>query len=117
RAAEAVQVQRARAEAAVVAERNMIARELHDVAAHHLSGMVIQAAAVERLIGRDAEAARAGAAWIRAQGKATLENLRQVVGLLRDTDTDGNAPVPGVSALPALVEEARRLGSEVAFER
>ncbi len=118
RAAEAVRAQRERAEAAVVSERARIARELHDVAAHHLSGMVIQAAAVERLIGRDAEAAKSGAAWIRSQGKATLENLRQVVGLLRDRggDGDGNAPIPGVSALPALVAEARQLGSEVDFE-
>lgn len=119
RAAEAIQARIARAEAAVAAERTRIARELHDVAAHHLSGMVIQAAAVERLIGRDADAAKSGAAWIRSQGKATLENLRQVVGLLREhgADGDGNAPIPGVSALPALVDEARQLGSEVEFER
>lgn len=117
RAAEAMRAQRERAEAAIVAERTRIARELHDVAAHHLSGMVVQAAAVERLIARDAEAAGAGAAWIRSQGKATLENLRQVVGLLRESDTDGNAPVPGVSALPALVAEARRLGDDVDFEQ
>lgn len=116
RAAEAIRAQRALAAAAIVAERSSIARELHDVAAHHLSGMVVQAAAVERLIARDAEAAKAGAAWIRSQGKATLENLRQVVGLLRENDTDGNAPVPGVSALPALVAEARRLGDDVDFE-
>ncbi|HLU29466.1 MAG TPA: histidine kinase [Glycomyces sp.] len=117
RAAEAIRAQRALAAAAIAAERSSIARELHDVAAHHLSGMVVQAAAVERLIARDAEAAKAGAAWIRSQGKATLENLRQVVGLLRENDTDGNAPVPGVSALPALVAEARRLGDDVDFER
>ncbi|WP_169731959.1 sensor histidine kinase [Glycomyces arizonensis] len=116
RATAVLRAHRERAEAAVIAERARIARELHDVAAHHLSGMVIQAAAVERLIGRDAEAAKSGAAWIRSQGKATLENLRQVVGLLRDTDTDGNAPVPGVSALPALMAEARQLGSEVESE-
>jgi signal transduction histidine kinase len=120
RAEEAIRSQRERARGAVAAERTRIARELHDVAAHHLSGMVVQAAAVERLIDRDPAAAKAGAAWIRSQGKATLDNLRQVVGLLRDSDgagEDGNAPVPGLPALEALVEEARGLGAEVAFER
>ncbi|WP_199042929.1 sensor histidine kinase [Glycomyces salinus] len=118
RTAEAIRAQRERAEAAVAAERTRIARELHDVAAHHLSGMVVQAAAVERLIGRDDAAAASGAAWIRSQGKATLENLRLVVGLLRDRDADdGNAPVPGLSALPSLIDEARGLGDRVEFER
>lgn len=120
RAEEAIRAQRERARAAVAAERTRIARELHDVAAHHLSGMVVQAAAVERLIDRDAAAARSGAAWIRSQGKATLENLRQVVGLLRDSDgagEDGNAPVPGLPAVEALVAEARGLGADVAFAR
>ncbi|GAB3661848.1 sensor histidine kinase [Glycomyces tarimensis] len=120
RAAQAIASQRDRARAAVAAERTRIARELHDVAAHHLSGMVIQAAAVERLIDRDSESAKSGAAWIRSQGKATLANLRQVVGLLREHDgpgEDGNAPVPGLAAIEALVEDARRLGAEVGLER
>ena len=118
RADEAIRAQLERAEAAIGAERTRIARELHDVAAHHLSGMVIQAAAVERLIERDPDAAKSGAAWIRSQGKETLANLRQVVGLLRDRDGgDGNAPVPGLSALDTLIAEARRLGDTVAFER
>ncbi|GAB3164342.1 sensor histidine kinase [Myceligenerans halotolerans] len=113
-----IAAQRERAETAVAAERGRIARELHDVAAHHLSGMIVQASAVDRLIGRDDDAARSGAAWIRSQGKATLENLRQVVGLLRDdAGVDGNAPVPGLGALPALVEEARRAGTDVVLER
>lgn len=112
-----IAAQRERAETAVAAERGRIARELHDVAAHHLSGMIVQAAAVGRLIGRDDEAARSGAAWIRSQGKATLENLRQVVGLLRDdAGVDGNAPVPGLEALPVLVAEARRTGTDVVLE-
>lgn len=119
RAAEAIRAQRERTEAAIGAERTRIARELHDVAAHHLSGMVIQAAAVERLIDRDTAAAKAGAAWIRSQGKETLANLRQVVGLLRDggDGEDGNAPVPGLSALDALIADSRRLGDAVSVER
>lgn len=104
----------ARVRAAVADERARLARELHDVAAHHLSGMVVQAAAVERLVGRDPDAARAGAAWLRDQGRETLDNLRQVVGLLRGDDTpDGTAPVPGLAALPDLVQGARDLGDAV----
>lgn len=89
-AAEQVRAQRARLRAAVTAERSQIARELHDVAAHHLSGMVVQAAAVERLIDRDPPADQAGAAWLRRQGKETLDNLRQVVGYC------GSGPIPGL---------------------
>nr|BFF26361.1 hypothetical protein GCM10025732_43260 [Glycomyces mayteni] len=89
------------------------------MAAHHLSGMVVQAAAIERLIDRDPAAAKDGAAWIRTQGKETLANLRQVVGLLRERGDagDGDAPVPGLSALDALVAESRRLGDDVDFAR
>lgn len=119
-AAEAIRTQQARLRAAILAERSQLARELHDVAAHHLSGMVVQAAAVERLIDRDPQAARAGAAWIRRQGRQTLDNLRQVVGLLRgtaDADEDGNAPVPGLDALDDLVRTARDLGTEVELVR
>ncbi|GAA1679840.1 hypothetical protein GCM10009830_28610 [Glycomyces endophyticus] len=119
RAEAVLRAAREREESAVRSERTRIARELHDVAAHHLSGMVVQAAAVERLIDRDPDAAREGAAWIRSQGKETLANLRQVVGLLRERGGagEGTAPVPGLSALEALVEESRRLGDDVRFER
>ena len=113
-----VAAQREHAATAIAAERNRIARELHDVAAHHLSGMIVQASAVDRLIGRDDDAARSGAAWIRSQGKATLENLRQVVGLLRDDNSaDPNSPVPSLEVLPALVAEARQAGVDVVLEQ
>ncbi|WP_454050121.1 sensor histidine kinase [Cellulomonas sp. Marseille-Q8402] len=119
RAAEAVRAQHATARAAVVAERARMARELHDVAAHHLSGMVVQAAAVERLVDPDPAAAKAGAAWIRAQGKETLDNLRLVVGVLREGPdaSDGHAPVPGVADLEHLVATAQGLGARVDLER
>lgn len=114
RAAQLERERDARVRVAVADERARLARELHDVAAHHLSGMVVQAAAVERLVGRDPDAARAGAVWLRDQGRATLDNLRQVVGLLRGDDApDGTAPVPGLAALGDLVRDARALGDEV----
>ncbi|QGW23793.1 histidine kinase-, DNA gyrase B-, and HSP90-like ATPase family protein [Dietzia sp. DQ12-45-1b] len=123
----------ARVRSAVTEERARLARELHDVAAHHLSAMVVQAAAVERLVDRDPDAARTGAVWLRNQGRETLDNLRQMVGLLRedpeDTEDagdsahageaggrDGLAPVPGVAALDHLARTARALGDRVTVE-
>ena len=111
----------ARVRSAVAEERARLARELHDVAAHHLSGMVVQAAAVERLVGRDPDAARAGAVWLRDQGRETLDNLRQMVGLLREDsgeagDRDGLAPLPGIAALDHLTRTARALGDRVTVE-
>ena len=121
RAAEAIESQRARADAAIGLERTRMARELHDIAAHHLSGMVVQTAVVERLIDRDPRAAKEAAAWIRAQGKETLHNLRLVVGALRgpgqggapDALSDGGAPIPGLAVLDRLVQTARDLGTPV----
>ncbi|NJP66614.1 sensor histidine kinase [Streptomyces spiramenti] len=121
RADEAVRVQRERADNAVRAERTSMARELHDIAAHHLSGMVVQAGAAERLIGRDDQAAREATSWVRNQGKETLESLRMVVRALREPGPDGpgadgtfdGAPVPGVAALDRLVAAERRLGAAV----
>ncbi|WP_423461770.1 sensor histidine kinase [Promicromonospora sp. MS192] len=120
RAAEAVRTQRATTQAAIVAERSRMARELHDVAAHHLSGLVVQAAAVERQIDGDPEAAKQGAAWIRRQGKETLESLRLIVGVLRErpgTEDAYDAPPPGLGALDGLVRTARTLGADVELVR
>ncbi|GAB4062664.1 hypothetical protein GCM10028777_03080 [Angustibacter speluncae] len=121
RAEDLQDAQRARVRAAISAERTRMARELHDIAAHHLSGVVVQAAAVERLIGRDPQAALEGTRWIRSQGRATLEDLRLLVGVLREPPgsdaaggaDDPGAPVPGLDVLHELVDVARGLGAEV----
>lgn len=125
RAAELVRTQQAQTRAAIFAERSRMARELHDVAAHHLSGLVVQAAAVERQIDSDPESAKEGTAWIRAQGKETLDSLRLIVGVLRERPgTDGeqgadahDAPPPGLGALEGLVRTARTLGDTVELVR
>ncbi|SDS44910.1 sensor histidine kinase [Actinoplanes derwentensis] len=75
---------RARTEAVLTAERARTARELHDVAAHHLTSLIVQATLVERLLDRDPAAARRHAAAIREEGRNTLHNLRLIVGALRD---------------------------------
>ncbi|MFE6305535.1 sensor histidine kinase [Nocardiopsis sp. NPDC057823] len=123
RAAEEARAERERAESAIRAERTRMARELHDIAAHHLSGMVVQAGAAERLIGRDDEAAREAMAWVRSQGRETLAGLRSVVGALRDPAEDGGAgaeqgaPVPGLADLDRLVGAERELGTEIEVVR
>ncbi|MEY2848581.1 MAG: hypothetical protein RI885_1246 [Actinomycetota bacterium] len=107
-----------RADAAARSERARMAREVHDIAAHHLSGIVVQAAAVERLIRTDPEAALETTRWIRTQGKETLANLRLAVGMLREGHgalDDGGAPVPGLDAVPAIIETERALGVDVVF--
>jgi signal transduction histidine kinase len=124
RAAELLRTQRATTQAAIFAERSRMARELHDVAAHHLSGLVVQAAAVERQIDSDPQAAKAGTRWIRGQGKETLDSLRLIVGVLRErpgadgAGADGHdAPPPGLGALDGLVRTARALGDTVDLVR
>ncbi|MFD2796316.1 sensor histidine kinase [Promicromonospora vindobonensis] len=124
RAAELQRTQQATTRAAIFAERSRMARELHDVAAHHLSGLVVQAAAVERQIDSDPEAAKKGTAWIRGQGKETLDSLRLIVGVLRERPGSGgpgddahDAPPPGLGALDGLVRTARALGDTVDLVR
>ncbi|GAB3072534.1 sensor histidine kinase [Nocardioides zeae] len=118
RAAEAVAAQEDRVRSAVAEVRAGMARELHDIAAHHLSAMVVQATAASRLVERDPAAAREGLLAIRAQGRRTLEDLRMLVGVLRDPDSaEDGAPVPGLGVLDGLVEQARTLGDDVVVRR
>jgi signal transduction histidine kinase len=118
RAAEAVAAQEDRVRSAVAEVRAGMARELHDIAAHHLSAMVVQATAASRLVERDPAAAREGLLAIRAQGRRTLEDLRMLVGVLRDPDgAEDGAPVPGLGVLDGLVEQARALGDDVVVHR
>ena len=86
RAAADEEAHRARTEAVLTAERARTARELHDVAAHHLTSLIVQATLVERLLDRDPQAARRHAAAVREEGRNTLHNLRLIVGALRDGD-------------------------------
>ena len=88
-------------EVALIQERRRLAGELHDVAAHHLAGIVVQAAALERLIDRDPQTAR-----------EALSGLRSVVGLLR-SDEEAEESSPGLRDLPELVASIRALGVDV----
>jgi signal transduction histidine kinase len=120
RAAAAELFGREHAQAAVAAERARIARELHDVVAHAVSVMVVQAGAAEQVVDDDPAQARQALAAIRSTGSEALAEMRRLVGILRDrdgTDDPGAAgtagdlsPQPGVAGVPALVEQARSGG-------
>ncbi|MPQ96569.1 sensor histidine kinase [Modestobacter sp. I12A-02628] len=105
----------AEAERAVVQERARIAREMHDVVAHHVSMMVVQAEAGPVVVHRDP--VRAGQAFdaISATGRAALTEMRRMLGVLR-TDPASREPQPGLDGLPGLVERCRAAGLPVRLE-
>lgn len=104
-----------RARRAVTEERGRIAREVHDVAAHHLSELVIQAGAAERQT-TDHPDAHQALAEIRQQARATLAELRQVIETLRDEDEGGERePPPSIVDADRLVDDARRAGCDVSL--
>jgi signal transduction histidine kinase len=114
-------VERERAEQATIAERSRIARELHDVVAHSLSVMVIQASVEARTLGeRDDSAARTLRA-IESTGRDALVELRRLLGLLR-TPGEGDGPRRPLPSLASVAEEGgmlddvRQAGHDVTLE-
>ncbi|MBT2484688.1 MULTISPECIES: sensor histidine kinase [unclassified Microbacterium] len=112
---------RDRAELEVRAERTALARELHDIAGHHLSGIIVSAQAAAALTMSDPERARTMMQTVQDDARITLTDLRRTVGLLRSDDDDrGPAerprPVPSIAALPALIDAARDRGQRVSYE-
>lgn len=104
----------ARLEATVSHERMAMARELHDIAAHHLSGIAVMTAAIGAQIDTDPEGAKQSAALVREQSRSLLRDLRRLVGLLRD-DTPGavGSRQPSLAEIGALVEQATAAGARV----
>jgi signal transduction histidine kinase len=102
------------------AERLRIAREMHDVLAHRVSLLSLHAGALEFRPDAPAEEIAEAAAVIRASASAALEELRDVIGVLRDGDpAPGEAPEPPqptLAEVPALVDESRRAGVRVEWE-
>jgi signal transduction histidine kinase len=113
RAVQLEQERDAATEVAAVRERTRIARELHDVVAHHVSVMVVQAEGAGWAIDDRPEQARAAVATIAETGRSTLIELRRLLGVLRAGDEDGVAPQPGLADLPALIEGFRGSGLSV----
>ncbi len=106
--------QAARERAAVADERARLARELHDVVAHSVSTMVVQAEAGGSLLGRDPAGAREAFDSITSSGRQALGELRRMLGLLRSADGESTLdPQPGLAQLQALVGEMRGTGLPV----
>jgi len=104
-------IQRAAAE-----EQERIARELHDVIAHSVSVMVVQAAAANDIFERQPERAREALRSIEESGRSALTELRRLLGIVRTHERGRLDPQPGLAALEELIEQVRATGLEVELE-
>jgi signal transduction histidine kinase len=116
-AAEVVARQELETREAVARERDLIARELHDVVAHAVSLMVVQAGAERLALREGADAARTAAALaaVEAAGREALGELRTMLAVLRDADGpgDGRSPRPDLTGVPSLAARVRAAGTPV----
>ena len=106
-----------RARAAVAAERARIARDLHDVIAHSVSVMTVQAGAARLLLVEDPSRAREPLLSVEETGRQALAEMRRLLGILRSDEGDVVlTPQPGMAHLSALLEHVRIEGLEVEVE-
>jgi signal transduction histidine kinase len=118
RAQRAETEQQLRVEQARQQERARIAREMHDVLAHRISLLSLHAGALEFRPDASPEEVARAAGVIRASAHQALEDLRAVIGVLREAP-DGDAPErpqPTIADLPALIDESRAAGMRVAYD-
>lgn len=113
-AEERANVERQSAARALAEERLRIAQELHDVVAHSMSVIAVQAGVGAHVLTDRPEQARAALDAISATSRGTLTEMRRLLGVLRDDEGQrSDAPAPGLDDLPALVEEVRKAGVPV----
>jgi signal transduction histidine kinase len=99
---------------AVEEERARITRELHDVLAHSVSVMTVQASAVRRLLTPEQEREREALLTVEETGRQALAEMRRLLGIMRhDSEPAARAPQPGLGTLPALLEQVRQSGLPV----
>jgi signal transduction histidine kinase len=102
---------------AVAAERTRIARELHDVVAHAISVMGIQAGAARRTLAPGQTEQSEALLDVERLGREALEEMRRMLGVLRTEEADqGIDPLPSLAQLPTLAADARRAGLEVTLD-
>lgn len=104
---------------AVIEERLRIARELHDVVAHHVAVIGVQATAAQRMLTRDPAVAEQSLRSIESSSREAVTQMRGLLGTLRATDSaepDSRVPEPGLAEVKALVESARAPGFDVALD-
>ncbi|WP_110180611.1 sensor histidine kinase [Nocardioides solisilvae] len=112
RAEQAERVAQREVELAAQDERARIAREMHDVVAHGLTVIVVQADGARYAAAQDPAVAVEALGTIGTTGRESLQEMRRMLGLLRTTDT-GVRPQPTLADLRHLVEEARAVGTDV----
>ena len=113
RLAEAERTREELAARRVADERVRIAREVHDITAHSLSAVTIQAAAAERLIDLNPAAAKEAIADIRSVSKLSLDEIRSLIGVLRGDEVAEHAPAEGTERMGDVVSFLQRAGIEV----
>jgi signal transduction histidine kinase len=106
----------AQAQIAAAAERARIARELHDVIAHNVSVMVVQADGASYALRSEPDRTAQALTAISQTGRQALAEMRRLLGILRSDDQQADlAPVPGLDQLRELLDQARRAGMSVSF--
>ncbi|MEN8041449.1 MAG: sensor histidine kinase [Actinomycetota bacterium] len=98
---------------AVRDERSRIARELHDVVAHEMTVMTVQASAAERVVESDPEAALVAMQNVQEAGHRGLAEMRRMLGVLRKSDGGSLEPQPGLEGLERLVQSVTNAGLPV----
>lgn len=118
RAARAEATREEEARRRVVEERLHIARELHDVVAHHIAVINVQAGVAAHLLHTSPDGAETALATVRSSAHDVLDELAGILGVLRagDDDSGSTHPTPSVEDLPALVESFALAGLDVTFE-
>lgn len=116
RAAQMERERDAEAERAVAAERTRIAREMHDVIAHQVSLMTVQAGAARTVLAVDPDAATAAIGAVEQAGRQALAEMRHVLGVLRHRGAGQELdPQPGIDDLSALIRRVEAAGPAVAL--
>ena len=115
RALRAEQDRERESQRAVQIERQRIARELHDVVAHGITVMTVQATGAKRVLETKPQQARAALDAIEATGRQALGEMRRMVGVMRSTETEntGLTPQPGLTGLPELFEFVEASGIDL----
>jgi signal transduction histidine kinase len=114
RAAELEIEREEKAAQAVTEERARIARELHDVVAHYVSVMVVQAAGARRVVDKDPVAAKGALEAVESAGRTALAEMRRMLEVLR-TDDPGMGPQPGLGEIDRLIGHVRDAGLPVEY--
>lgn len=101
------------ADRAVTEERRRIARELHDIVAHHITTMYLMSGGARSTLDRDPDTAREALVTLEESGRTALREMRQLLGVLRSTDTPEETPSepqPGVDGIERLVTDSAAAG-------